>query len=191
MVELLVPGEPKATPDPLTLEKVQSALRVPVGAASPLWFMFAGAATAGMAYWWMTRWTRPQNLEAMLDTAPVLEALVAPVPLALAELAPEARSFAPEPEEPAPEPVIVAPEPEIAAAPEPEVVVAPQPAPPPPVVEPTAEAEPLTGAALVAEVARLTGLGPTEAMPSFDEPLDERPKGGSKKSGSKKAPPEA
>lgn len=40
------------------------ALRVPLGAASPLWFAFASAASAGVAYWWMTRWTKPSNLEA-------------------------------------------------------------------------------------------------------------------------------
>ncbi|MBA4014037.1 MAG: hypothetical protein C0481_19410 [Phenylobacterium sp.] len=44
----------------------QKALYIPVGAASPLWFMFAGAASAGVAYWWMTRWTDRANLEALL-----------------------------------------------------------------------------------------------------------------------------
>lgn len=58
-----------------------AALHVPIGAASPLWFMFTGAASAGVAYWWMTRWMRPMNLEAVLpppsaDTAPVEEAAI-------------------------------------------------------------------------------------------------------------------
>ena len=58
-----------------------AALYVPIGAASPLWFMFTGAATAGVAYWWMTRWMRPMNLEALLpppaaDAAPVEEAAI-------------------------------------------------------------------------------------------------------------------
>lgn len=58
-----------------------SAFHVPIGAASPLWFMFTGAASAGVAYWWMTRWMRPMNLEAMLplsgaDAAPLEEAAI-------------------------------------------------------------------------------------------------------------------
>lgn len=56
-----------------------AALHVPIGAASPLWFMFTGAASAGVAYWWMTRWMRPMNLEALLpaaDAAPVEEAAI-------------------------------------------------------------------------------------------------------------------
>jgi predicted flap endonuclease-1-like 5' DNA nuclease len=42
----------------------QAALRLPLGAVSPLWFAFASAASAGVAYWWMTRWAEPANLEA-------------------------------------------------------------------------------------------------------------------------------
>jgi predicted flap endonuclease-1-like 5' DNA nuclease len=42
----------------------ESALRLPLGAASPLWLAFASAAGAGVAYWWMTRWTDAANLEA-------------------------------------------------------------------------------------------------------------------------------
>lgn len=44
-----------------------SAMRLPLGAASPLWFAFASAASAGVAYWWMTRWTQPAHLEALGD----------------------------------------------------------------------------------------------------------------------------
>jgi len=40
-----------------------------VGAASPLWGYFGAAAAGGMAYWWMTRWGRPVNLEALFDAA--------------------------------------------------------------------------------------------------------------------------
>lgn len=58
-----------------------AALNLPIGAASPLWFMFAGAASAGVAYWWMTRWMRPANLEALLafptaDAEPAEEAAI-------------------------------------------------------------------------------------------------------------------
>jgi hypothetical protein len=47
----------------------QKAFNIPVGAASPLWFMFAGAASVGVAYWWMTRWVEHANLEALLGPA--------------------------------------------------------------------------------------------------------------------------
>ncbi|WP_312165674.1 hypothetical protein [Phenylobacterium sp.] len=69
----------------------QKALFVPVGAASPLWFLFAGAASAGVAYWWMTRWGDRANLEALLAPA-----RSAPVEIDLP--APEAQVVEPEPE---------------------------------------------------------------------------------------------
>lgn len=40
-----------------------------VGAASPLWAYFGAAAAGGVAYWWMTRWARPVNLEALFGAA--------------------------------------------------------------------------------------------------------------------------
>lgn len=68
------------------------AISLSVGMASPLWLAFAGAAMAGSAFWWMSRWTRPDNLEAVLampesakvpDPAPALaeptEATLEPV----------------------------------------------------------------------------------------------------------------
>jgi len=57
-------------------ERTETAWRVPMGVASPLWAMFGAAASAGVAYWWMTRWTRAVNFEAMAAFAPkpVLEA---------------------------------------------------------------------------------------------------------------------
>jgi hypothetical protein len=56
-------------PETDAVAKPQTLMRVPVGFASPLWGLFAGAAVTGAAWWWMTRWTRPQNLEAMLGAA--------------------------------------------------------------------------------------------------------------------------
>jgi hypothetical protein len=47
----------------------QALIRIPVGAVSPLWGLFAGAAMSGAAWWWMTRWTRPANLEAVFGAA--------------------------------------------------------------------------------------------------------------------------
>ena len=58
------------------------AFTLPIGAASPLWLAFAGVASAGVAFWWMTRWTRtPQGVastaalpKALVDETPVVEA---------------------------------------------------------------------------------------------------------------------
>ena len=100
------------TPDPA------KRLNFQVGVASPLWGLYAGMASAGVAYWWLARWRQATNLEAMLpatpepqpepqvETAPepVIEAVAEPV----AELTPE----------PVPEPVLeAAPEPVVEAAP--------------------------------------------------------------------------
>lgn len=78
----------------------QRALYVPLGLASPLWFVFAGAASAGVAYWWLNRWREATNLEALMapPTAKpepqvvILEAepeTVEPVVAEIAEPAPE------------------------------------------------------------------------------------------------------
>lgn len=82
---------------------------VPLGAASPLWLMFAGAASAGVAFWWMTRWTAATHLEAAFGA--VDQPLAAPAP------EPEAIVF----EEPAPlveavEEMVVEPSPMVEAA---------------------------------------------------------------------------
>jgi large subunit ribosomal protein L21 len=34
-----------------------------------MWLAFGAAASAGVAWWWMTRWTRATNLEAMAGAA--------------------------------------------------------------------------------------------------------------------------
>jgi hypothetical protein len=71
----------------------QKAFNIPLGAASPLWFMFAGAASAGVAYWWMTRWVEHANLEALLGPAkPQLVSAPEPAP----ELIPEPATVAAE-----------------------------------------------------------------------------------------------
>lgn len=67
-------------PETAPLAKPEALLRVPVGLASPLWGLFAGAAMSGAAWWWMTRWARPQNLEAMFGAA---EASLTPEPTAV------------------------------------------------------------------------------------------------------------
>lgn len=46
---------------------LSKAMYVPLGLASPLWLPFAAATGAGLTFWWMTRWTAPANLEAMMQ----------------------------------------------------------------------------------------------------------------------------
>lgn len=65
----------------------QALARISLGVMSPVWGMFASAAVSGAAWWWMTRWARPANPEAIFDGAKALpaeiqakvEALAAPV----------------------------------------------------------------------------------------------------------------
>ena len=62
-----------------TFAKPGALLAVPVGLASPLWGLFAGAAIGGSAWWWMTRWARTENLEAIFAAAETAPALTPPV----------------------------------------------------------------------------------------------------------------
>jgi hypothetical protein len=78
------------------LAKPEALLRVPVGLASPLWGLFAGVAMSGAAWWWMTRWARPENLEAMFGAAAKFEAAVEPKVVELTAPAVEAAEAAPE-----------------------------------------------------------------------------------------------
>jgi predicted flap endonuclease-1-like 5' DNA nuclease len=50
-------------------ETARKAMHVPIGLSSPLWLAFGAATTAGVAWWWMTRWTRALNVEAMSGAA--------------------------------------------------------------------------------------------------------------------------
>lgn len=64
--------------------ETEKMLRLPVGAISPLWLMFAGAATVGAAWYWSRTFFRPTNLEALFEapqaaaetTEELVEALV-------------------------------------------------------------------------------------------------------------------
>ncbi|RAK58392.1 hypothetical protein DJ021_00490 [Phenylobacterium hankyongense] len=120
-----------------------------IGFATPLWGLFAGVAMSGVAWWWMTQWARPENLEAMFartakapekavdlaDAAtsaaePVLEALAKPE-LPPAPVGGEAAPIAPVVEAlDAANEVAAAPTLEMAAPPEPRAV-APTPRPEP------------------------------------------------------------
>jgi hypothetical protein len=58
-----------------------------VGAASPLWGYFAGAAMGGVAFWWAAKFVQPASYEALFARLP------APEPRSFAE--PEAAAEAP------------------------------------------------------------------------------------------------
>lgn len=85
-------------------------MRAPIGACSPLWGLFVGAAATGAAYWWLSQWTRPQNLEAVARTPAPPEPVADPAPEMLA--GPE---VSPEPDIPA-APAVPTPEPDQVSA---------------------------------------------------------------------------
>jgi NADH-quinone oxidoreductase subunit E len=54
-------------------ERAETAFYAPLGMMSPLWVAFGAAASAGAAFWLMTRWVKPVHIEAAmasLDAAP-------------------------------------------------------------------------------------------------------------------------
>lgn len=88
-------------------DRALKSLSLPIGLANPLWLPFAAAASTGAAWWLMTQWTRPVNLEVSSSSA-------APEILAIEE-APEvvADTLAAEPG--AVEAIVAEPEPETPA----------------------------------------------------------------------------
>jgi hypothetical protein len=52
--------------------KPEALVSLPVGVISPLWGFYATAALSGVAYWWMTQWARPVNLEALFGASAAL-----------------------------------------------------------------------------------------------------------------------
>jgi predicted flap endonuclease-1-like 5' DNA nuclease len=63
-------------------ERAEQAWRLPMGAVSPLWAVFGAAASVGVAYWWMTQWTRTVNVEALAGVKVVPAPKPAPEPIA-------------------------------------------------------------------------------------------------------------
>jgi len=126
-------------------ERAERAFRLPLGVVSPMWAMFGAAAGVGIAYWWMTSWTRAVNFEALSAFAPK-PAVPAAKPKLVEIVA-----------EPAPEPVVVAMERVAEAAIAPKALAEPTLAlEPEPVV---AEVAPATASA-VDDLTRMTGIGP-------------------------------
>jgi predicted flap endonuclease-1-like 5' DNA nuclease len=89
-------------------QRAEQAFRWPIGAVSPLWGLFGAAASAGVAYWWMTQWTRALNVEALAG----VKVVPAPKPAPVEILA-----------EPEPAPVVAPEAPAAAAKAEPAAVV--------------------------------------------------------------------
>lgn len=58
-----------ATFDLPAIPEARPGAQLLVGAASPLWAYYGAATAGGMAYWLLTRWAQPVNLEALFDTA--------------------------------------------------------------------------------------------------------------------------
>lgn len=59
--------------------QAEKAISLQLGMATPLWAAFGAAASAGVAWWWMTRAWRPTNLEATaLSAGKVSEMAEAP-----------------------------------------------------------------------------------------------------------------
>lgn len=63
----------------------EKMLSLPVGAISPLWLMFAGAATVGAAYFWSRSFFKPVNLEALTALPDAALEAATPVVETLAE----------------------------------------------------------------------------------------------------------
>jgi hypothetical protein len=82
----------EAHPFAETFAKPAALIAVPVGLASPLWGLFAGAAFGGSAWWRMTRWARPENLEAMFGAAAEAAPALAAPEAVVAEAAPAAEA---------------------------------------------------------------------------------------------------
>jgi predicted flap endonuclease-1-like 5' DNA nuclease len=63
LIELPVSTPTVATPT--GKRAVPASVYLPIGLANPIWFAFTAAAGAGAAFWMMTRFVKPMNLEAL------------------------------------------------------------------------------------------------------------------------------
>jgi predicted flap endonuclease-1-like 5' DNA nuclease len=118
-------------------ERAGRALRLPLGVVSPLWAVYGAAAGMGLAYWWMTSWTRAVNVEALAPFASKLAAKPQPIEIAAA-----------------PEPVAAIAE----AAPEPAPTLALE--PPAPKTEAVAAKAVAVMEKVADDLTRMTGIGP-------------------------------
>jgi outer membrane biosynthesis protein TonB len=166
-------------------DRAQRALQFPVGVVSPLWLLYAGAAGAGMAYWWMTRWAKPVNLEALLGAGKAAATAVVEAAAPIAESVIQTTEAAEQSLEAAVEEVAEAEQaPVLEAAPPPElpfeapaVEVALEPAfEPAPVIEPELAAAPEPALAPMPESVPESGLEPDPAPEPTVVSASPRPK---------------
>jgi predicted flap endonuclease-1-like 5' DNA nuclease len=94
--------------DPKTArERAETAFYAPLGMMSPLWIAFGAAASAGAAFWLMTRLAKPVNIEAEMAVSPKAAFIdVSPPTPADDDATVEAASTSPF-EEPSIEPAVV------------------------------------------------------------------------------------
>jgi len=57
-------------------QRAETAFYAPLGMMSPLWIVFGAAASAGAAFWLMSRLAKPVNIEALMAASQ--EAVIAP-----------------------------------------------------------------------------------------------------------------
>lgn len=93
--------------------ETERAMRLPVGLASPLWLAFGAAASAGVAWWWMSRMGRPFNIEAKMASAVAAPEALLDVAAAKATKAPVIQDTVldvapPKPARPKPAPAVLA-----------------------------------------------------------------------------------
>jgi len=73
-------------------DQAAQALRLPIGLMSPLWFAYGAVASAGVAFWLVSKFAKPFNLEAEMGSLPALfetPSVPAVVTQTLAALQPE------------------------------------------------------------------------------------------------------
>lgn len=58
--------------------RAETAFYAPLGLLSPLWIAFGAAASAGAAFWFMSRLAKPLNLEALMASPPAVALVEAP-----------------------------------------------------------------------------------------------------------------
>ena len=63
--------------------RLERALQAQLGMLSPLWVAFGAATGAGVAWWWLTHWATPINLEAVMAQPPEMSAVVEAPPAAI------------------------------------------------------------------------------------------------------------
>ena len=101
-----------ATSPVLLSADAEKALRLPIGAASPLWMMIGTAAMMGAVAFWSTRWMRPAMPVLEMPRLKAPPEMTAAEPLAIeavpvSELQPlDAATVIPDPVSDAPAPVV-------------------------------------------------------------------------------------